>query len=95
MDKLDSFDKRISHEERSKDFRCVSENGKILGHYRFVVYEEPDGKLVIEDGGGGGFFPHEMKKHMDNEMIKHLSEITKYVLKKNWETYPIQIFDLE
>lgn len=70
--------------------------GKVLGHTH-VTFLEHDGKIRLAVGDGGGFWPEEMKKHMDNELVKLFRDFMYAVRKDTYKNLKADIreFDYE
>ncbi len=71
-------------------------NARVLGHTHVTVLEK-DGKIIIALGDGGGFWPSEMKEHMDNPLVKLLRD---FIYASRKDTYKdlkagIKEFDYE
>lgn len=65
----DIFDKHVSEQDKEKI--GIPKDALLLGYSNFILYITKDGKL---DFGlsGGGYWPDEMKPHMDDPLIQAL-----------------------
>lgn len=65
-----TFDERVIEPQRSA--MRIPSDSKLLGYSNVIVYEK-DGQVHV-DLSGGGFWPTEIKAHMNDPIIKSLRD---------------------